>query len=54
MDARQLGGLRPQRRTLLKGVGKEAGNQVPSTYEEMHMPYSRLRRAHNTFFYISP
>ncbi len=28
--------------------GKEAGNQVPSTYEEMHRPYSRSRKAQNT------
>ncbi len=49
MEACQLGGLRPQRRTLLKEAGKEAGNQVPSTYEETHRPYSRARRAHDTF-----
>jgi hypothetical protein len=29
VEARQLGGLRPQRPTLLKGAGEEAGNQVP-------------------------
>ncbi len=29
-------------------MGKEAGNQVPSTYGETHRPYSRSRRARNT------
>ncbi len=49
----RISGLAPQPSHVGTVRDKEAGNYIPSTYGEMHRPYSTLCNAQNTNFILA-